>query len=57
MYVNVGENELFSWEKPIFVLFLEENPIFVPFFGVAMSYFPIFLTFPITWHPTHATVD
>ena len=23
--------------------FLEENPIFVIFFGVAMSYFPIFL--------------
>ena len=31
--------------------FLEENPIFVLFFGVATSYFPIFLTCPITWHP------
>ena len=30
---------------------MEENPIFVLFFGVAMSYFPIFLTCPITGHP------
>ena len=31
-YMNVGEN------------FLEKNPIFVLFFGVAVSYFPIFLS-------------
>ena len=41
-YMNVGENFL---EKSYF---LEENPICVLFFWVGVSYFPIFLTCPIT---------
>ena len=49
MYVNVGENGIIFLRKILFLsYFLEENPIFVLFFGVAMSYFPILLTCPIT---------
>ena len=42
-YINVVENQLSSWEKS-YVL----HPIC---FWVAMPYFPVFLTCPITWYP------
>ena len=41
----------YSKEIPIFVLFLVVNSYFFPIFGGMNSYFPIFLTIPITWRP------
>ena len=38
----------FLEKNPIFVLLFGGKSYFVLFFGVAMSYFPIFLTCPIT---------
>ena len=41
----------FLEKNPIFVLFFGGKSYFCPIFGVAMSYFSIILTCPITWHP------
>ena len=40
-YMNVGENQSFSWEKSYFCHISR----------VAIPYFPIFLICPITWYP------